>query len=670
MMSEAERLTILKNLLSDTIKYANDDFEVSNRSLYDSYNQEPYGNEEEGRSQVIASDHFDMVESDMPSLARVFLGPNKILEFKAFGKQDAEEAEQKTKYADYLIREQRDSFKTLLDWMKEPGMAKCSVVKYFCEEKEEAEYVMYEGVSEDEAAVISADLEGRPKVDRVEIESTYDGDDEAKSIRFRVVRKKKKITIVGVPVNSFIISRGVSNKDEASVVGDECVKKKHELLADGIPEEIVKELPPNLSPDSQRDRQRRFAGQGGWDATTGYHWHNDEVTIQNLYVMMDVDEDGIPERRYIMKCGQRILEDEPYGIAPYAILSHIPIPHAAIGRSRGEQAARYQKEKTAVKRGIMDNIYSVNRPGHAVDASQGSFGGRKVDLDDLLTQRIGRIVRVDGDPASAIFPLSTEYVGDKALQVVQYIDNEKANTLGAMLTNQGLSSDKFYKETATRFEGVEEASQAKIELVSRVYAETGFRELYEGIIWTAQHYQDEETEIMVLGKPLIVDPRAWRYEHYTRSCIGLGAGDTADAIENLGVMLQTQINMIQMGLPLADSKKIFNTLDDMIRALGKPDISRYFNDPEIPEELLMAKLEQLFKENMLLQQQAQQNPLAEAELIKAKAKMAEVEGKETNAMRQFVIKMAQEDKQFAAELARDLTEMELKYQKDVPGSTV
>lgn len=686
MMSEAERLVILKNLLSDTIKYANDEFSTANDKLFDSYQQEPYGNEEEGRSQVVTSDHYDLVESDMPSLARVFLGANKVLEFKPFGQHDAEEASQKTKYADYLIRQQADSFKVLHDWLKVPGFAKCGVVKFWSDDEEVPEYVTYADLSEDELVVLMEDLKTQPKVDRVEIDSQEDGDT-GLTVKFRVVKKTKKIRIAGVPSNSFIISRGAKSKNDAAIVGDECIKKKYELLAEGFDAELVKKLAPN-SMKGDEDMRRRFDGQGGWDQKSGYHWHNDEVTIQNLYAMIDADEDGIPERRYIMKCGEEILTDEPYGIVPYALLSQVLMPHAAIGKSRGEQAARYQKEKTAVKRGVMDNIYSVNRPGMAVDGSQGGMGGSKVDLDELLSQRIGRVVRTDGSPLDKLMPLVVPYIGDSALQVIQYIDTEKSNTLGQMLTNQGLNGDKFYKETATRFEGIDDANTAKIELVARVYAETGWRELYEGVIWTAQHYQDEACEIMVLGKPLLVDPRKWRYEHYCQSCIGLGAGDTADAIDNLGVMLQTQMGFMATGSPIVDSQKIYNTLDDMLRAMGKPDPSRYFNNPEIPDQQLLAMLEQAMKQNQMLQQMANQNPLAEAELLRAQAKMAEVQTKEQNSMRQFVAKMAQENAQFAqkmrleadrlaqqgdqfaATLAKDLTALELQNNRDVPGAVV
>lgn len=686
-MTEAELLTILKNQEADTIK-SDDYVESLNRDLFASYSQDPDGNEIDGRSQVVSSDHYDQVESDQPTLARIFLGSNKVMTFQPFGEADAEECRQKTDYADYLIRGQKDSFKTIHDWIKEPGFSLFSVVKFYPEETEQVEYVAHEDISLEELTVLMEDLEKLPRVLRVEVES-QDEEEGVYSVRFRVVREKKKITIANVPNNAFVITRGASSKDDAVMVGDDCTKRKGELIAEGYDKKLVKSLVPKGMTRSQMEA-RRLEEQGGYDPVTGIHWTNDEVLIQYRYVLVDYDEDGIPERRMIVRCGDTVLSNEPYGIVPYAILSQTLMPHTLIGRSRGQQAARLQKQKTAIERGIMDNIYAVTRPGYAIDDSAGSIDGGRVDLDDMMNQEINRIVRVDGDPMSAIMPLVTPYIGGEALQIVQFLEAKKASSLGTIAGNQGLDSDKFYKETATRFEGVREAGTAKIELVARVYAETGFRQLYEGVIWTAQHYQDEATEIMVLGKPLTVDPRKWKYEHYCQSGVGLGAGDSEETIANLGVQLQTQLMMAQdqRFASLVDAKKIYATLDDISRAIGKPDTSRYFNNPDIPEDQLLAMLEQASMQIQILQQQAQQNPLAEAELIRAQAKMAEIQGKETNSMRQFMIKMAQQDKefnakmqlelaklaqggnQFAATLAKDLTKIELDSNQNIPGAMI
>lgn len=668
-MTDDELNTVVKSQLGDTIKFADSTFKEFNLELLRRYNLEDYGNEEDGRSQVQSSDVFDTVESDMPSLTRIFQGANKVMQFSPYGEEDAEEAQQKTAYADFLIRGQRDSYKTVNGWMKESGISQASILYFFIEETEKPEYVRYENLNDDELQQTMNSLESEDKVDRVEIDSQEETEGKRFNIRFKVVKKTQKISLVPVPSESFVITRGSADKDTATMVGHISLKSKGDLIAEGHDKEFVKGLP--LSGDSDdTTKEERFREQGGFDLETGYHWTNDKVQVQTLYPLVDYDEDGIPERRYVLRIANQIVENEPFGIVPYALLSQILMPHAAIGKTRGEQAARYQKEKTAIRRGIMDNIYAVNRPRNAVDDSSGSIDGGKVDLDDMLSHQIDGLVRTDGDPRQAIMPLTVPYIGGSALEVVQYLDTAKSQALGVMLANQGLQADQLYKETATRFEGVEDANFAKIELVARNFAETGFRELYEGVIWLAQHYQDESTEIRVLGKPLIVNPAEWKHEHYCFSQVGLGAGDSSEMLANLSGMMAIVEKLIARGSVLADDQKLYNILDDMVGIIGKPDTTRYFNNPEIPATTLFAQNQIMVGQILALQQQIQQNPLAEAELIKARAKLVEAQGKGEQSMREFIMEFAQENKQFAETLAKDLTELELKYGRNVPGALV
>ena len=97
-----------------------------------------------------------------------------------------------------------------------------------------------------------------------------------------------------------------------------------------------------------------------------------------------------------------------------------------------------------------------------------------------------------------------------------------------MLSNQGLETDKIYNETAARFNGMKDAGAAKIELVIRVIAETGIRDLFEGIAWTVSHFQSTPDEIMVLGKQLTVNPARWWTEHAVEAKVGAGADQLID----------------------------------------------------------------------------------------------------------------------------------------------
>ena len=117
----------------------------------------------------------------------------------------------------------------------------------------------------------------------------------------------------------------------------------------------------------------------------------------------------------------------------------------------------------------------------------------------------------------------------------------------------------------------------------------------------------------------------------------------------------------------------------MIQGAGFPRVNEFFNDPEEDTETLKAENEILNKMVVQLQEQAQmmQNPLKEAEEVKAQASLVTAQGK----AQLDLISMQQEQEQFnqeqaaarikfEEETALKLTELELKYNTDVPGSVV
>jgi hypothetical protein len=268
------------------------------------------------------------------------------------------------------------------------------------------------------------------------------------------------------------------------------------------------------------------------------------------------------------------------------------------------------------------------------------------------------------------------YIGDKALQVLQYVDSNKAQTTGAQLANQGLDADAISRETATRFTGMEEAGEAKIELIARNYAETGFRKLYEGIAWIASRFQDTEAEFRVLGKAMAINPKGWKYDHQVKTTVGLGAGNNEKLVASLQGIYAIQSQLKAQGSTLVDEEDIYATLKRIIDGLGLPSVDEFFNNPEEPDELLKAENEILNATLMQLQEQLQmmQNPLAEAETIKAQAKLIEAQGKgqmemakATENQRQYNDTAERKAKQFQEETALKLTDMEMKYGQQLNG---
>ena len=652
-----------------------DRFMTENEELLRRYKGEPYGNEVSGRSSVVSNDVQDVVESDMSSLVRVFLGSDSIMKFKPNNpenEKDVLEAEEKTAYVDWLIRGQDSSFRVNYGFLKDVEIQKMGVLKYMLEETESTEEHEFKGVSELELQEIFTSLEAGAGERTIEVVQQDQQSPDEFDIKFKVNVKRQEIKIIGVPTESFLISQNSSDLDDAILVGDKVSKTRGELLAEGFKRSVISDL-PQISSDSSTMNNIRFEDEGGVDENEFREWSNQTVEISDLYVKIDFDGDGIAERRHIQKSGDVILVNEAFDHVPYAMASALLTPHKAIGEGRAEQVVKVAEVKTALTRQMLDNGYMVNNPKIGVNAN--------VSIDDALSDKIGGVVRFKGDsnPGQHSFPFVTPFIGDKSLLLLQHMDQIKASTVGNQMASQGLNADQIGKETATRFEGVEKSAKAKIELVARVIAEVGYRKLYSGIAWMVTRYQDTEREFSRLGKGLTVNPGNWRYDHQLSSEVGLGAGDNQEIVQNMTGLFQIQQTLKAQGSPLVDSDKEYNTLKKLAKGLELKDVSLYFNNPNEPDELLKAENEILNKTLLQMQEQLQtmQNPLAEAETIKQQTELLKAQEKSKldtanffEEQRQFNIETAQKQDQFNKEIAAKLTKLEIDSGQNVPGSVV
>jgi hypothetical protein len=682
-MSEPELVALLDEAERDAAQY-NGEFSKLNTRYLSAYLGEKTGEFSaiENQSSVVSTDIADVVEADMPSLARIFLGSGDVVTFQPNTDNESEikEAEEKTKYVNWIVRNQPESFKVIHDWLKDAEIQKNGVVKYFIEEQKEVEEVEYENVDVEEVQAIVESLKGA-KVDKVKVEVAEQNEDGKTSetglatfdVKFRVTTTKQKTCIINIPTESFLITRNARSIEDAEMVGDRVRKTRGELLSEGFDKDLIDQLSTVDTEDYRTSNIKavRDRDQGGENYDTSINnWASQFVEISDLYVKVDFDGDGIAERRHVMTSGNKVLINEYFNHVPYASLSAILMPHKAIGRSRAEITYPYQLQQTALQRGVNDNIYMVNKPRHIVH--------NDVDLDDMLTVRENGVVRMDEDsavlPAQAVFPLVVPYIGDKALQIIQYIDSKRSVTTGSLLANQGLKADDLNEETATKTLDTRDSSDAKIELIARNYGETGFRKLYEGIAWLVSRYQDSEQEIRVLGKALTVNPKGWKYKHHVQSNVGLGAGDNEKSLQSLQGIYGIQQSLIQQGSTLADEKKGFNTLSRMVQGIGFPRVNEFFNDPDEPEQTIKAENEILNKLVLQLQEQmeAMQNPLAEAEQIKAQASLIKAQAtqeldvaKLQSDNAKFVAKLEADNKKANDSLALRLTELEVKTNQEL-----
>ena len=668
MLSDREILNIVSGEKSDSISYR-DEIGDKRTTLMDYYNMRPYGDEVAGRSRFVSSDVSDVVEGMLPSLIRVFTQGKEVAKFTSDSPDQDDEAEQKTLLANYVFYRQNQGVLTLTNMFKDALLQYTGTVKVMIDESSEVTEENYSGLSQEELDALQMDEETEiteiTQEDKAVITdlgavtiTTFDA-------TVKRTQSKKKVVYENIPPEEFLISRTARDFVKPRMIGHTTPKMRYELLEMGFDADLVENLPAQTRIQNSEEQNARYYDYDNNDLGNPTNQRaTDLVELTEMYVYIDADEDGIAELWQIFEAGDKILEKNLWDEHPFAVVTPIPIPHRAVGTCPAEQVADIQLTKSVLVRQALDNIYSTNYQRVAYND--------RVDLDDLLTPRPGGAIAVEGEGpiGDSITPIITQPQVQQILQQIEYVDSSAERRTGFTRFSQGLDADAL-NHTATGFKGISDYSQQRIELIARVFAETGVKELFRKTISLMSKHQEQSIQIKVSGQPMEIDPTAWRYNLDCMVNVGLGSGDRNEKIVNLNVILQRQLELMQQGTSLSDQAKVYNTLEKLIVETGLKDASLYFNDPEKPTEVLQSQNEQLTQAVQMLQQQVQQNPLAEAEMIKAQARMAEVnqrdalKAKELQAKQRLeLLKLAQDAKQFDQEMTFKLTELASQLEAD------
>ena len=143
----------------ENIAYGVNDSALSNdrAEAIDYYLGQPFGNEEEGRSQVVSYDVQDTIESALPQLLKVFVAGDKVVQFDPKGPEDQDAADQETDYVNHIVMEKNEGFKIFYVWFKDALLSKNGYVKVYAEEEEETEEYEYKGLTDAQLQMLASD---------------------------------------------------------------------------------------------------------------------------------------------------------------------------------------------------------------------------------------------------------------------------------------------------------------------------------------------------------------------------------------------------------------------------------------------------------------------------------------------------------------------------------
>jgi hypothetical protein len=648
-INELDFRSIIKNEIQNALNYYDTEFSQERIDAMGFYLGEPFGNEVEGRSQVVATEVSDVIEYIMPSLTKIFAQSGQYARFVGRQPEDVQAAEQATELVNFVINNDNNGFRVVHDFMKDALLFKMGAVKFYYDETEKTEEEEYEGLTEDELALLVAD----PNIEVIEQEAIEmgmtapDGTEIPVSVTYNVKVKKTemsgKVKLLNIPPEELIYNRRATSLEDCSFIAHRSQVTVSDLVAMGYEREMVEQYAGYNDLDNDQERQRRFEDLEDGPEIDSSDPSMREVLVTEGYIYADYDDDGIAElRRFVaLGDGAEIVENEPWDVIPFALLSPVLMPHRMVGRSVAEMVMDLQLIKSTILRQMLDNLYLSNNS--RVVAVEG-----QVNLDDLLTSRPGGIVR--SRAPGMVQPLSVPQIGAQAFQMLGYIDEVRDQRTGFSKASMGLDPSTLQSTTAAAVNATIQGAQAKIEMIARVFAETGMKDLAKGVLHLCQKHMNKERTIRIRNEYIPIDPRAWDNEFDIEVTVGLGTGNED---QKTAMMLQVSAKQEQIlqqlgpNNPIVNITQYVNTLKKIAETAGFRDTDQFFNSGPEVEQAMAAQAQQA--------QQPQVN--AEVELERQKMEM-QVQLQREKAAAELQLQR----EKFKAELELRRRELELELQ--------
>lgn len=583
-LSEQDILNRATLGLQKSQNFSNTELEQKRTAGLKLYNRDPFPGDEsiQGRSRYVTSDTYDNVEWLLANLMQLFDSQERPVQYSPSGPEDEALAEQQTDVVNYVVTQANNHAVVLHDWLKNGLIGGLGiVVAEFEKEKTWKPAQLLEGVAINQLMQLheSADHEiveageaypipGMPPIPGMEL----------RDLKVRQARTRSRVRLLTVPMEDFLVSKDAhfdysTGGINAALQGYKRTLPRAELIEMTYDPAKVAKIPAATSDSSDYSNERN-KDQGHTDGTGDVE---EEVDLYEVFMRLDINGDGIRELVHLTiggspSGGAVLLAHEEVEYAPFAPFVPYMMPNSLNGMSVGDLVGKDQKLKSMFMRGINDNLQLVLRPQRIVY-------GNNVNIDDLLTPGPDGIIRAEskGD----LDHVTTPFVGQQAFGMLGLIDQSMEHRTGVGPNLMGVDASALQNTTATAASQRQTMSQLRVELMARMFAETGYRYLFRVVtsLLMANMADTQELTVKLRGNWVPYGTDQWDPDLDIKTNITFGITDKAPKLAAANNILGQQLEAMKLGAPITDMTKIYNTLSLITENSGFKNPERFWNDP-------------------------------------------------------------------------------------------
>jgi hypothetical protein len=660
-MSDGELQSVVASYISDAIQYIDDDISPIRAESTKYYRGDPFGNEVDGRSQVVSRDVRDSVQAVLPSMMRVFFGSEKVVEFVPRNANDMAMSEQATDYLNYIVRQDNDAIGIFYSVFKDALMNKGGFVKWWWDDSIEVHTHSFEGLDEgalglilQEDGVEAVSVEGRPapgippeqaqmmEAQGQQVPQIYD-------VEIKRRRKRNQVKIETMPPEEFFVDAAATSLDDAQVVGHRTMATVSDLVALGYDRDMLDDhLSDEFAFTDNDEYWARYADSDVPGPVSAYE--RKRVLYVEAWCYIDYDGDGISELRRVCTVGNNyeVVNNETADSIPFAMFACDPEPHVFFGSDIADLTKDIQRVKSAVLRGMLDSLSFALYPRTGVVEGM-------VNIDDVLNPEVGSIIRMR--QPGMVQQLDVPFLGKDAFPMIQYLDSMKESRTGQTAASQGLDPDVLQSTTRAAVTATIKGAEQHLEMMARLFADS-FKRMFKGVLKLVITHQDQERVVRLRDEWVPVDPRVWDSTMDCSVNVGLGIGTTDErlaVLNQVAVRQQEALEKLGPNNPLVGLGQIRNTMSKMLEISGYPDSNQFFKPLPLDYE-----------------PPPPQPPKPSPEELLAQAQMADIQARtaiDEQKIQLAAMKQQQLDERESARIAGDLAirefQAESKFEDDV-----
>lgn len=467
---------------------------------------------EEDRSSHISYDVFDSVESLKAKLLNMITANQKLVKFCSTDPAQDDIADMANQYVNDMILKRNEGYLVLHDAIFDGLLMRIGVVRCNWEECEKTEEQIARGVPEEAVGVFESQgwtvsektrSEVPPEAEAIIDAMQAEGVTLPALVDLTLTRQvpDNRVKLECIAPENFYLIEDPADNDQPDFMAERCAIMTGDLAQEYDMADI--EQLPFYQYEDLEIMRIQYADHSAALTENELLESRREREVFKAYMRADFEKAG-EMKFYEVIFGRNVLLDcRPVDFCPYFYWSPIRISHRTIGRAVADVTDSIQTAKTALRRGLLDNVVEGNIPRTWINEDLIR------DMSEVMDRSVGGVVNTtDVDRAYRVDQPAPLPPG--LMMAFETLEMEKQARTGFSSMAQGMNPDAINHQNARdTIEMYAKMGQQRPAQVARLFAEKLLKPMMRRILELGIKHENIDVALRMGPDSITANPQQW-----------------------------------------------------------------------------------------------------------------------------------------------------------------